>query len=155
LELNPVEEKIETSKSPAYPLGFSSFIFSSVFASFGFSLTFSNAYREEIIICEVEMDKKKRVGKSQNKKQGAWEEKTLNQAQDLQSAGLPMEKKWLSVGDKSVGNKPAACGICLANDNVGWIPIDDAFPSGHMHPLAHTGCRCCLLTQWAQDGRQE
>ena len=74
----------------------------------------------------------------------ASEERALKQAQGLQSDGLPMEKKWLSVGDKPLGdNKPAACSICLTNDRAGWIPIDDTFPSGHMHPLAHDGCRCC------------
>ncbi len=99
------------------------------------------------------MDKKKRVEKSQNKIQSAWEKKALNQAQDLQSAGLPMEKKWSSVGDKSVGNKPAACDICLSNDKIGWIPIDDIFPSGHMHPLAHDGCRCNLQTRFAREDR--
>ncbi len=100
------------------------------------------------------MDNKKRVEKSQNKIQSAWEEKALEQARKLQSAGLSMVKMWLSVGEKSVSNKPTACDICFVNEKAGWIPIDNSFPSGHMHPLAHDGCRCALLTRWARGDRE-
>ena len=108
-----------------------------------------------------QMNKKNRAKKLQKEAQNrkaadASEKRALKQAQGLQAAGLPMEKQWSSVGDKSLGdNKPAACSICLANDNAGWIPIDDAFPSGHMHPPAHDGCRCAILTRWAREDRDE
>ena len=96
------------------------------------------------------MDKKKQVEESQNKIQSAWEEKDLEQAQDLQLAGLPMEKSWLITPFGS-----PVCDDCQSNADAGWIPINDAFPSGHMHPLAHDGCRCDMMTRWARKDRDE
>jgi hypothetical protein len=44
---------------------------------------------------------------------------------------------WHHMGDEKV------CDICRGNSTVGWLPIGQAFPSGHLHPLAHPGgCRC-------------
>jgi len=60
-------------------------------------------------------------------------------ARDLQDAGLTMEKSWLTVGDDRVSPE------CQSNQDAGWIPFDDAFPSGHAQPLAHPYCRCDLL----------
>lgn len=54
--------------------------------------------------------------------------------QGLKDAGLQMEKAWNSFGDARVDDE------CAANDAAGWIPFDDAFPSGHMRPLAHPYC---------------
>lgn len=31
---------------------------------------------------------------------------------------------------------------CDANAAVGWILVDQPYPSGHMNPLFHPGCRC-------------
>jgi len=91
---------------------------------------------------------KKLQKKAQNRNTAdASEERALKQAQRLQSAGLPMLKSWLTVGDDRV------CELCAGNEAVGWIPVDDAFPSGHMHPLAHNCCRCCLLTRMKMEGR--
>jgi hypothetical protein len=42
-------------------------------------------------------------------------------------------KEWQDVG---------ATDECKDNADAGVIPIDEAFPSGDMHPAAHTGCRC-------------
>lgn len=57
-------------------------------------------------------------------------------AQRLQAAGLEMEKRWVTMGDDRVS------AICQANGDVGWIPLNDTFPSGHAQPLAHPYCRC-------------
>lgn len=60
------------------------------------------------------------------------------QAQDLQSAGIEMEKSWSAVDDGK------DCESCKKNEQAGWIPLNQAFPSGHQIPLAHAGCRCDL-----------
>lgn len=59
-------------------------------------------------------------------------------AEDLQDAGLEMEKSWLVAGGD-------ICDDCLGNEAEGWIPIDQAFGSGDMEPLAHPACRCTAL----------
>ena len=46
------------------------------------------------------------------------------------------EHRWITMGDAAV------CDDCRANAAAGWIPIDQAFPSGHQFPLAHPNCRC-------------
>jgi len=47
-------------------------------------------------------------------------------------------KKWITVGDDYV------CSICRQNESQNWIPIGQAFSSGHLMPPAHPGCRCDL-----------
>ena len=71
----------------------------------------------------------------------AYTEAALIQSKSLQMAGLPMVKKWNTVGDDRVSDG------CRENESVGWIPLDNAFPSGHMRPLRFPGCRCDLLTR--------
>ena len=66
----------------------------------------------------------------------AYEEGNLEGATQLQERGMAMEKYWANVGDDRVSDG------CLANSAAGWIPIDAAFPSGHMRPLRFPGCRC-------------
>jgi len=66
----------------------------------------------------------------------AYEEGNMIVARDLQDAGLTMEKSWSTVGDDKVSAG------CRENEAVGWIPLDDAFPSGHQQPLRFPGCRC-------------
>lgn len=63
---------------------------------------------------------------------------------DLQDAGLPMEKFWLTVGDDRVSTG------CYGNQSEGWIPFEQAHSSGHMHPLRFPGCRCTELYQRRQ-----
>lgn len=75
----------------------------------------------------------------------AYTESTLIQSKAMEQAGLEMEKSWLTVGDGKVSDG------CLENQDAGWIPIDDAFPSGHQRPLRFPGCRCSLLTQMAEE----
>ncbi len=36
------------------------------------------------------------------------------------------------------------CPVCIENALEGWIPIDDAFPSGDMLPTAHPSCYCSV-----------
>lgn len=57
---------------------------------------------------------------------------------DLQDAGLKMEKQWLTVGDNRVSQG------CQDNQAEGWIPVSQAFPSGHQRPLRFPGCRCTV-----------
>lgn len=58
---------------------------------------------------------------------------------DLQAGGLVMEKYWLTSHDDRVSDG------CRANENDGWIPLDQAHNSGHMKPLRFPGCRCTEL----------
>lgn len=60
--------------------------------------------------------------------------------QELRDAGLVMEKAWQTVEDERVCSEE-----CEANQAQGWIPFDEPFSSGHLHPLAHPACRCTLL----------
>ncbi|MBU0777628.1 phage head morphogenesis protein, partial [Patescibacteria group bacterium] len=60
-------------------------------------------------------------------------------ANDLQTAGLAMEKSWLTVGDDLVSAP------CMANQAQGWIPIGEQFAGGVMQPLQHPYCRCVAL----------
>lgn len=69
----------------------------------------------------------------------AYSEGNLIVARDLQEAGLEMEKRWSTVGDKRV------TAGCRENERAGWIPIGDEFPSGHQRPLRFPGCRCDAL----------
>ena len=75
----------------------------------------------------------------------AYEEANLIQSQSLQTAGLPMEKYWSTIGDDRVSDG------CAENEGVGWIPLDDVFPSGDMRPLRFPGCRCGLLTRMIRE----
>ena len=80
--------------------------------------------------------------KKMNDKTGDYySEQNLKVAQDLQNAGINMEKEWSTVGDDNV------CEICQRNEDTGWIPINQPFPSGHQRPLAHSKCRCDMLTR--------
>jgi hypothetical protein len=71
----------------------------------------------------------------------AYAEGNLMVARDLHEAGIEMEKAWSTVGDSKVTAE------CKANEDQGWIPINQEFQSGHMRPLRFPGCRCDLLTR--------
>lgn len=51
-------------------------------------------------------------------------------------SGGDVEKSWLTVEDDRVSE------LCRINQNAGWIPINEEFPSGHQRPLRFPGCRC-------------
>jgi uncharacterized protein with gpF-like domain len=69
----------------------------------------------------------------------AYEEASFQAAMQMAEEGLAMEKMWMNAGDGLVSEG------CLANTAVGWIPIDQPFPSGHMRPLRYEACRCAAL----------
>ncbi len=48
-------------------------------------------------------------------------------------------KAWRSVGDDRVSD------VCRQNEAAGFIPVDKAFPAGHMTPPGHPNCRCHLV----------
>lgn len=81
-----------------------------------------------------------------NESANAYGEAELQQALELQGRGMDMEKFWLNVGDDRVSDG------CLANTAAGWIPVDQAFPSGHMRYPRYPGCRCCMLQRRAKTG---
>lgn len=58
---------------------------------------------------------------------------------DMADTGLEMEMVWSTIGDGKVSEG------CIANAAVGWIPVDQAFPSGHQHAPRFPGCRCAVL----------
>lgn len=70
----------------------------------------------------------------------AYEAGSYTVGEELQRAGLEMEKAWLTVGDERVSEE-----ICRPNEQQGWIPFNDEFQSGHKRPLGHVACRCTLL----------
>lgn len=64
----------------------------------------------------------------------------------LTSQGLNVEKSWNTMGDDLVTEE------CAANEDAGWIPIDEDFPSGDQQPLRFPGCRCNATYQVAGAG---
>ena len=69
----------------------------------------------------------------------AYSEGSLQQARDLESDGIAMEKAWATAANP--------CPICDPNGAAGWIPLEESFPSGHDRPMAHGRCRCSLMTR--------
>ena len=67
----------------------------------------------------------------------------LDQAERLAARGARLEKSWLTVGDDRVSDG------CRGNADQGWIPLAQAFSSGHTGPLRFPGCRCALQTRRA------
>ena len=57
----------------------------------------------------------------------------------LQDNGVKMMKAWQTLEDNRVSDG------CQENERAGWIPINEKFPSGHMHPPRFPGCRCDFL----------
>jgi hypothetical protein len=48
------------------------------------------------------------------------------------------EKSWETSRDDKVSEQ------CGADHEAGWVPIDEAFPSGNREPPGHPRCRCTL-----------
>lgn len=46
------------------------------------------------------------------------------------------------------------CDICIRNQSVGVIPVDQAFPSGDMRPAAHPRCKCSLYPASLPRGKE-
>jgi hypothetical protein len=74
-----------------------------------------------------------------NENAEAMEEGGLSLARDVEAAGIEMEKQWYV----SEGQTP--CDLCIENGKVDWIPLDEAYPSGHEHPPGHPACLCLGL----------
>ena len=79
----------------------------------------------------------------------AYEEGAYQIVSGLRDLGLQMEKSWLTVGDDRVEE------TCMNNEAQGWIGLDEQFPSGHLHPLAHPACRCTILYRRKQEPAAE
>lgn len=54
----------------------------------------------------------------------------------LVQAGLEIEHSWATMGDDLVTEE------CQENEDAGWIPLDESFPSGDDEPPRFPGCRC-------------
>lgn len=71
----------------------------------------------------------------------AYQAGNYSSMQAAQDTGIKMLKRWLTVGDSRVSQG------CLDNAAAGWIPLNQPFPSGHMHPFRFPGDRCLLQYQ--------
>ena len=69
----------------------------------------------------------------------AYEQANRSVADQLQAAGLQMEKSWLTVSDGRVDPD------CESNEGAGWIPLAATFPAGAEQPPQHPACRCTSL----------
>lgn len=70
---------------------------------------------------------------------------TRDLMQTVADAGIALEHAWLTVGDDRVSEG------CAENEAAGWLPLGDAFPSGHDRPLRHPACRCTAVYRRAPD----
>ena len=65
-----------------------------------------------------------------------------------QASGVQF-KRWFAGNEGE--SDDGLCDACQLNEDAGVIPMDDAFPSGHMHPVAHPHCRCAFCAVVAKD----
>jgi hypothetical protein len=63
-------------------------------------------------------------------------------ADQVAASGYSVEKRWLVASDR-------VCDFCIDDAGVGWIPVADAFPSGHQQPTGHPSCRCAVAYRTA------
>ena len=66
----------------------------------------------------------------------ALSESSRQVAKTVQASGLKMQKAWITRGDSKVSDG------CKANAKVGYIDLDEEYPSGHQRPTRFPGCRC-------------
>lgn len=69
----------------------------------------------------------------------AYEAGNAMAAEEMEAAGVEMEKKWLTVGDDRV--RPSH----RESQAEGWQPLDHVFTSGEDRPPTDPGCRCVTL----------
>jgi hypothetical protein len=62
-------------------------------------------------------------------------------------AGVDLEKGWFCDENP--------CEDCEENQNAGWIPNDEEFPSGDMTEIAHNGCKCHTESRVKDDDNDE
>ena len=79
----------------------------------------------------------------------AYEEGNRIVAQQMEKKGLQIEKSWLTVGDDKVSEG------CQANQNAGWIGLDQEFPSGHQRSPRFPGCRCDILYRRKEESQKQ
>jgi len=79
----------------------------------------------------------------------AYESASRQTVDALQSKGLPMQKSSSTAGDDRVS------AVCRANEAAGWMPLGDAFPSGHQQAPFHIACRCCCLYELDSDAAEK
>ena len=60
------------------------------------------------------------------------------------------EKRWVTQGDDHV-DAGQIIQQCVDNEAAGWIPINEAFPSGHMTIPTHPNCRCRVRSRTRTD----
>jgi len=55
-------------------------------------------------------------------------------------------KACITTGEGESATYGGVCDTCLANEAVGFIPIDEAFPSGHYSSPFHEDCLCTMAS---------
>lgn len=90
---------------------------------------------------EFSRDRAERI--AVNETTQAYEEGNYLFAKAIEDDGTVMTKAW------NVSNDERVCERCRANAAVGYIPIDEAFPSGDQLPPLHLGDRCFITYQAA------
>lgn len=65
------------------------------------------------------------------------------EASDAYNEGRAATARTIGLGEKSWETESGnPCPTCVANEEQGWIPVDDAFDSGDDAPTAHPACEC-------------
>lgn len=82
---------------------------------------------------------------AQNEAAQAYEAGNRGFIDGLSDLGVVMVKKWMNSEDDKVSAG------CKTNTAAGWIPLNQAFPSGHQHPTRHPKCRCYTIYEAAED----
>lgn len=75
----------------------------------------------------------------------AYEAGAATLSDELEAYGIDQEKARAGPSDERTSD------ACLADLDVGWIPKDEAFPSGIMSGLEHPGCRHGTLYRVARE----
>ncbi len=80
----------------------------------------------------------------------AYERGKRDGLETMRKLGIELEKSWNTMGDGAVSDG------CKENEDAGWIPFDDSFPSGDTEPLRFPGCRCnCTYRVVGSDTEEE
>lgn len=84
-----------------------------------------------------------------NEARTAYEVGAESSAKSIDSAGIDMLKRWVTVGDSRVSD------LCAANEDAGWMGVKEVFPSGHSTPPRFPGCRCDAEYKRKSDVKQD
>jgi hypothetical protein len=58
-----------------------------------------------------------------------------------EKSGIDLEKRSLLAANENHGQAD------IDNARQGWIPLKNAFQSGHMHPTYHVSCKCSTIAR--------